>query len=131
MNYFLFLLFISAHAWNHQNTCIRTISGSLFPIVKDKKRYFIDIDGTICSTINSDYYNCKPKYDKIRIFNALFEQGDEVHYWTARGAISGKSWDKFTIDQLQYWGAKYTSINMGKPHYDVWIDDKTVDPDIL
>jgi hypothetical protein len=119
----------SATAWINQNKSIRTVSGSLFPIVKDTKRFFIDIDGTICFTCGSDYHNSKPDHEKIRAFNKLLEEGSEVHYWTARGANSGKSWDKFTIDQLQSWNVRYTSINMGKPHYDVWIDDKSIHPD--
>ena len=56
----------------------------------------------------------------------MYDNGHEVHYWTARGANSGKNWDKLTIKLLEAWNVKYTSINMGKPHYDVWIDDKAI-----
>lgn len=90
------------------------------------KIYIIDIDGTICYTKNSDYYNSIPIRDNIQIFNKLYEQGNEVHYWTARGANSKRSWDEYTEQQLKKWGVKYTSINLDKPHYDVWIDDKAV-----
>ncbi len=89
-------------------------------------KYMIDIDGTICSRTNSDYLTCIPRRDKIALFNSLYDNGHEVHYWTARGANSGKNWDKLTIKQLEAWNVKYTSINMGKPHYDVWIDDKAI-----
>ena len=90
------------------------------------KKYMIDIDGTICFTRNSDYHNSFPFQHNIDIFNKLYEKGHEVHYWTARGANSGKDWDDFTIEQLKKWNVKYTSINMDKPHYDVWIDDKAI-----
>ena len=60
------------------------------------------------------------------ILNKLFDDGNEVHYWTARGARSGKDWQGFTKAQLEGWGVKFTSIKMGKPHYDVWIDDKAI-----
>ena len=40
--------------------------------------------------------------------------------------MSGKNWDDFTINQLNRWNVKYTTINMDKPHYDLWIDDKTI-----
>tara|TARA_B100001027_G_scaffold211661_1_gene180112 strand:- start:3550 stop:3960 length:411 start_codon:yes stop_codon:yes gene_type:complete len=92
----------------------------------DKRIYIIDIDGTICTKTKSDYISCEPITENIDIFNRLFEQGHEVHYWTARGALSGKKWDELTIKQLDSWNVKYNSINMGKPHYDVWIDDKAI-----
>ena len=92
----------------------------------DKRIYIIDIDGTICTKTKSDYISCEPITENIDVFNRLFEQGHEVHYWTARGALSGKNWDDLTIKQLDSWNVKYNSINMGKPHYDVWIDDKAI-----
>ena len=98
---------------------------------QNMKIYIIDIDGTICDTKNSDYYNSIPKNENIRVFNEIYDSGNEVHYWTARGEISGKNWDEYTVQQLNEWGVKYTSINMGKPHYDVWIDDKAINLDFL
>lgn len=92
----------------------------------DRKRYIIDIDGTICFKTKSDYPNAIPNYDNIEVFNRLYEKGHEIHYWTARGALSGKNWDKFTVEQLESWNVRYHTINMGKPHYDVWIDDKAI-----
>ena len=93
---------------------------------KGIKNYLIDIDGTICDTVNSDYLSSQPKKDIIEKFNKLYDDGYEVHYWTARGAISKKNWDYWTKRQLEGWGVKYTSINMDKPHYDYWIDDKSI-----
>ena len=126
-----FLLFTLTNSWNFQRKSMRTVSGNLYPNVKNKKRIFVDIDGTICSTNESNYCCSKPKFQNIELFNKFIELGHEVHYWTARGANSGKSWDQLTIEQLEEWGVKYTSINMGKPHYDVWIDDKSINPDFL
>ena len=94
--------------------------------IKKKKIYIIDIDGTICITHNSNYNNSIPKTKNIEIFNNLYENGNEIHYWTARGAKSGIDWNEYTKQQLNEWGVKYTSINLGKPHYDVWIDDKAI-----
>ena len=86
----------------------------------------IDIDGTISNTINSNYLKSTPKISNIAIFNKLYDEGYQIHYWTARGANSGKNWDDFTVMQLKLWNVKYTTINMGKPHYDIWIDDKAI-----
>ena len=90
------------------------------------RSFMIDIDGTICNTHNSDYLKSVPRPKNIAIFNKLYDQGHQIHYWTARGANSGKNWDEFTVMQLKQWNVKFTTINMGKPHYDIWIDDKAI-----
>ena len=99
-------------------------SNHIQPIKRDRLKYIIDIDGTICTKTKSDYSNCKPIKENIDYFNNLYFSGNEIHYWSSRGAISGKNWDELTIKQLESWGVYYNTINMGKPHYDVWIDDK-------
>lgn len=87
-------------------------------------KYIIDIDGTICITLNSDYYNSVPLQDRIDKINSLYDQGHEIYYWTARGSNSGQDWQEFTEQQLISWGCKYHKISIGKPAYDTWIDDK-------
>ena len=102
------------------------------PFIKNKKKYIIDIDGTICNTYKSDYFLSTPKLNIIEYFNKLYNEGNQIHYWTARGSNSGKNWDKLTIQQLKTWNCKYDSINIGKPHYDIWVDDKSINiKDIL
>ena len=91
----------------------------------NKLKYMVDIDGTICKFKHKyDYINAKPIYNNIEVFNNLYDKGNEIHYWTARGSVDGKNWDELTIKQLNSWGVKYNSINIGKPQYDVWVDDK-------
>jgi len=90
-------------------------------------KYMVDIDGTIVSnTDNSNYHEAVPMMDRIAHFNLLYDQGHEIHYWTARGSQSGKDWFKLTVQQLAQWGVKYTTANTGKPAYDIWIDDKAI-----
>jgi hypothetical protein len=89
-------------------------------------KYIIDIDGTICSSTNSQYEKAEPYVTRIKHFNELYDLGMEVHYWTARGGNSGKDWSEFTTQQLEQWGVKYTSLSFKKPSYDLWIDDKSV-----
>jgi hypothetical protein len=87
--------------------------------------YYVDIDGTICTlTVNNSYPYAEPFTTRITYFNNLYDQGHEIHYWTARGQSSGKDWSELTKKQFQEWGVKYTSLNFKKPSYDVWIDDK-------
>jgi CMP-N,N'-diacetyllegionaminic acid synthase len=89
-------------------------------------KYMVDIDNTICYTNDSNYEKSEPDLDRIAHFNKLFDEGHDIHYWTARGAVSGKDWQDFTMKQLKGWGVKFTSVRFGKPHYDIWIDDKAI-----
>ena len=89
-------------------------------------RFMVDIDGTICNNTNGDYENAKPYTNRIKRMNQLYEEGNEVHYWTARGMNSGKDWQELTRKQFKEWGIKYTSLNFNKPAYDLRIDDKCI-----
>lgn len=90
--------------------------------------YYVDIDNTICITHNSDYYNSIPLLDRINKVNQLFDNGHEIVYWTARGSVSGKDWLDFTKNQLKTWQCRYTDIKVGKPRYDLFIEDKSIHP---
>jgi uncharacterized HAD superfamily protein len=88
--------------------------------------YYVDIDGTICDQELGKHYSLsKPYKERIEHFNELFDQGHEIHYWTARGQQSKIDYTELTKQQLKDWGVKYTSLKLGKPHYDLWIDDKS------
>ncbi len=132
---FLMMMFVSSNAFSPSISSffynpkeLRQVSSrpDVKKVSSEKRRYIIDIDGTICTKTNSDYCMSEPIYENIDAFNKLFEYGHEVHYWTSRGALSGKNWDVLTVKQLNSWNVKYHTINMGKPHYDVWIDDKAI-----
>ena len=87
---------------------------------------YVDIDGTICHTENSDYFNSSPRYNQIKKINKLYNEGNEIIYWTARGGHSGKDWSVLTERQLNKWGCEYTRIEtQKKPSWDLLIDDKT------
>lgn len=90
------------------------------------KVYIVDIDNTICETENSDYANSKPLFDRIERINELYAEGNTIIYWTARGGNSKIDWTDRTHSQLAAWGCKYDEIRLGKPVYDVWIDDKAI-----
>lgn len=89
-------------------------------------KYIIDIDGTICNTVDGDYYHSTPMPDRIRKVNDLYDAGHTITYWTARGGNSGIDWSEYTRKQLESWGCKYHQLKMGKPVYDLWVDDKAV-----
>ena len=90
--------------------------------------YIVDIDQTICIT---PFVDGKHRYDlsvplkhRIEEINKLYDQGHTVIYWTARGSGSGIDWTELTNKQLNDWGCKFHEVRLGKPSYDVWIDDK-------
>ena len=95
-------------------------------------RIFVDIDGTICNTkkINNewDYKNSTPIQSHIDKVNKLYYKGNEIVYWTARGAESGIDWLEVTADQLDSWGCQYHELICGKDKgsFDMVIDDKAI-----
>lgn len=63
--------------------------------------------------------------------NSLKDAGNRITYWTARGNSSGTDQTEITKQQLTEWGCKHDELRMGKPSYDLLIDDKTQHPDLL
>tara|TARA_X000000950_G_C13611646_1_gene535602 strand:- start:264 stop:581 length:318 start_codon:yes stop_codon:yes gene_type:complete len=92
---------------------------------------YIDIDGTICTQEkNTEYDKAEPYFNRIAKVNKLFEEGHQIHYWTARGKRSGIDWKDVTTQQLEKWGCKYHDITVGtKPHFDMYICDKSFNAD--
>ena len=96
----------------------------------DKKLiYYIDIDNTICTEVENGEYNlAEPINDRIDEYNKLYDKGHTIVYWTARGTTTGIDWCGETMNQLDKWGVKYNELKLGKPYYDVFIDDKSINP---
>ena len=89
------------------------------------KKYFIDLDNTLCTTKNSAYNDSKPIIERINYVNELKNQGNHITIWTARGSKSGIDHTDLTKQQLDEWGVKYDNLIVGKPNYDIYIDDKS------
>lgn len=89
-------------------------------------RYCFDIDGVICTNTDGKYESAQPKFDRIAIINSLYDTGHEILLFTARGATTGIGWRTLTEKQLRDWDVRYHELMMGKPHYDVIVDDKAV-----
>lgn len=89
-------------------------------------KIFIDIDNTIFKTEGSNYECSTPIQDNIDKANKLYDDGHIITYWTARGCKSGKSAEYFslTYEQLNQFNVKFHELRMGKPHFDLFIDDK-------
>ena len=87
---------------------------------------YVDVDNTITETSGMDYQNAKPIYEKIEVINKLYDLGHTITYWTARGSVSGIDYYALTKSQLDSWGVKYHNFMVGKPAFDILIDDKTI-----
>ena len=104
------------------------------------KTYVVDIDGTICAQSvgkNPDYSDAQPIQKRIDTMNELYEKGNTLVYFTARGMgrssgnqiASNVIFYEKTMNQLIDWGVKFHSLYLGKPAGDVYIDDKGINAD--
>ncbi len=93
--------------------------------------YIIDIDNTICETVDKNYEASIPYPKRIQRINELFDDGNTIIYWTARGSGSGLDWSELTVSQLKKWGCKFHEVRLGKPSYDIWIDDKAINSELF
>ena len=88
---------------------------------------FCDIDGTLCTNTNGrGYERAKPFIKNIAKINKLYKNGTRIILWTSRGTTTGDNWEILTSQQLKDWGVSYHELRFGKPHYDLWIDDKAM-----
>jgi len=85
--------------------------------------YCFDIDGTICKTSEANYAESVPYPERITKINRLFESGNEIVFFTARGSTTGIDWEDHTEGQLISWGVKFHRLILGKPQADVFVDD--------
>ena len=100
-----------------------------------KRLIMVDIDGTICRNPHDPkdpkapqggFVDAEPFPDRIEYINSLHDEGHYIMYWTARGCYDGTDYKAQTQEQLKSWGCRYSELNVFKPAYDVWIDDKAV-----
>jgi hypothetical protein len=96
------------------------------------KTICIDIDGVICTNTWGDYEKAVPIKKSINKINELFNAGNKIILFTARYmGKNNENADKahsegFELTKLQLikWGVKFHELKMGKPTYDILIDDK-------
>ena len=99
-----------------------------------KKTICFDIDNVICLTKNSNYKKSLPIKSAIKKINELFNKGHKIILFTARfmgrtqqsKKKSHKLGYNLTKKQLSTWGVKYNKLIMGKPSYDLIIDDLSI-----
>ncbi len=89
-------------------------------------RIFFDIDKTIFHTEGVNYDEVFPIQKHINIVNELYRKGHTITMWTARGSLSNKCFFEITYQQLKTHGVCFHELRLGKPAFDVLIDDKAV-----
>lgn len=94
-------------------------------ITAGSKRFVFDIDGVIAKIVkDNNYAMAEPNQDMIDIINKLYDMGNEIILFTARGYVTGIDWREITQKQLNSWGLKYHELHFGKPNADYYIDDR-------
>jgi hypothetical protein len=99
-----------------------------------KKIFCFDLDNTLCITKKNDYRKAKPKKNVIKLINKLYDNGHIIKIHTSRFMgrnnenvqLAKKQGLSFTKTQLKKWKINYHFLIMGKPSYDIFIDDKNL-----
>lgn len=87
--------------------------------------YCFDLDDTLCSgSAALKYEEAKPFSNRIDRVNQLYDAGNTIKIFTARGSETGIDWRPVTEEQLSRWGVRYHVLLLGKPAADVYVDDK-------
>ncbi|MBD1170198.1 phosphoheptose isomerase [Pelagibacterales bacterium SAG-MED02] len=97
-----------------------------------KKIFCFDLDNVICKTNKSEYKKSIPITKVIDLINLLYDQNYYIKIFTSR--YMGRNNDNFNLVKKKYynetkrylkkWGVKHHELIMGKPSYDVFVDDK-------
>ncbi len=96
-------------------------------LMSGNQKFVFDIDGVIAEyRENLDYVSASPDYGIISSINQLYEAGNYIVLFTARGTKTGIDWKEVTKKQMEEWGVKYHELKFGKPDADFYVDDKMV-----
>lgn len=93
------------------------------------RKYYIDIDGTLCNKTYGKYQEAIPYKDRIVHINKLYDEGNYIILWTARGKTTGIDWIEFTEKQMKEWGIRYNELSFNKEEVKAIVDDKAILPE--
>ena len=96
------------------------------------KTICFDLDGVLCSNTWGSYEKAVPIQNAINKVNNLYAKGYKIIIFTSRymgrnNEDIKKTYAKgfeFTKTQLDKWSVNYHKLIMGKPSYDILVDDK-------
>ena len=99
-----------------------------YGIMKDRKVYAVDLDGTLCEKISGGWWakenapDPKPIPKVIKKVNEWYTQGHTIIIHTARPRMYYEATEAWLIKH----GVYYHAIRMGKVRADFYIDDKAI-----
>ena len=96
------------------------------------KTICFDLDGVLCTNTWGEYEKAQPIKEAINKVNNLYLSGYKIIIFTARYmGRNNEDIDKVyntgyakTKKQIDSWGIKHHHLIMGKPSFDIVIDDK-------
>jgi len=95
----------------------------LYNKIRTSRLYYFDIDGTIThETEGWEYEKRTPRIDVIDKMWVLIHKGARIVLWTARLEIDRVVTEKW----LKEHNVPYSSLLMGKPFWDLYVCDKSV-----
>jgi len=92
----------------------------------------VDLDGTLCTWHPGAYERAQPFVEPIDRVRRLGAEGHTIWIYTARGSSLGSEqaardrWEALTLRQLAEWDVPYDRLIMGKPPFDLLIDDRAI-----
>ncbi len=100
-------------------------------------KIYFDVDETVLTKPEDKTYDFSvPMEGKVKEVNDLYHKGHTIVFFTARGmgqfdgdeTLAKSKFYDFTYAQLTDFGFKFHKLILGKPHYDVLVCDKTINP---
>ena len=83
-----------------------------------KLLYYLETD------IDTNEEKRLPYTDRIEKLNGLLDKGNEIHIWLE----GSTSFLHEVIASLESWGCRFGYVKLGKPEYDMIIDENCMDP---
>jgi len=93
-----------------------------------------DLDGVLCSQTAGDYENAVPNREAIAVVQELHRRGVRIIVHTSR--FMGRAGNdpveahrqgyELTAQQLTGWEIPFDELILGKPRYDVVVDDRSI-----
>lgn len=99
-----------------------------------KKTICFDLDNTLCKTTKNYYKRAIPIKKNIKVVNLLYKKGYVIKIFTSRfmgrskenSSLAKKKGYQLTFNQLKKWDVNYHKLILGKPSYDIFVDDKNL-----
>jgi CMP-N-acetylneuraminic acid synthetase len=91
------------------------------------RTFAFDMDGVLATLVSDlDYAKAEPSRPGIELANRLYDAGNRIVVYTARGSLTGRDWEATTRSQLRRWGVRHHEVRFGKPAADYYVDDRMI-----